>query len=328
MVVHYLFDGDLTDETTNGNDGTALGDVNLLDIGIMTVANDDANLLTDYNAVEVGIDGTLFAGKGQEYSVYFKAQYHSAYNEDWEEVIPTVSTLFGVSRERIPANWADEVGGQYTYDPCAEDVNNDPNCYGVTDPDPNWCDESLPIYGFGDTHGLAIFAWEPYNIIVDRFYMGEAAAAWEVDWVDVVHTYYEEEGEEGTLGIHTLWINGEPENVLTGEPWGEELGDPNVPDPCDDTVHIGMTLNGYPGEEGIPFLNGDVNEFRVYEIALSEAEILWLTTRDTTPVEYLLDELLEPNPNMNSTPYDANQIINFFDEATFAPQWMIEKLFE
>ena len=48
-------------------------------------------------------------------------------------------------------------------------------------------------------------------------------------------------------------------------------------------------------------------------------------TRNTTPVPVLVDDL-DPNPNLNDTPYAGDQIIDFLDYSEMANEWLVGPL--
>ncbi|MHC4254538.1 MAG: hypothetical protein ACYSUL_02825 [Planctomycetota bacterium] len=100
--------------------------------------------------------------------------------------------------------------------------------------------------------------------------------------------------------------------------------DPNIPEPELDTVMIGSSrCTECQDDVDIPNFEGTMDNIRVYNYVLSPEEILYLKYQ-SEDVMLPVDELA----NMDSTPYNGDQIINFFDQAEFAPQWQMEKLFE
>jgi hypothetical protein len=311
LVVEYLFSTNLNDTSGKGNHGIAINDVNVA-LGYLDLANDDGNLALDYNAVKVPIDPCLFSLDGSKAVTvsYILSQEAPA-------------TTFSVSRERIPSDWMWE-GDGYVYDPCAEDVNNDPNCYGNPAlADANWCDTSYPTYPYEDGSYLALFtngeeASEQQSM--DRWFFGSASV--ELDDNQGVHVIYVAtlEGEE------QLWINGLPLNVFTGEV--ASLSGASVEGPENDSVLIGMSYSPFPSEDGIPFMTGQMDDFKVYDYALSWEEIMYLETGTTTPVPFELDTELDPNPNLDDTVQDGNDIIHFLDHAKFGAEWGDTKPFE
>ncbi|MHC4152178.1 MAG: hypothetical protein ACYSSP_08775 [Planctomycetota bacterium] len=355
LVTEYLFTGNLNDSSGNLNHGTAVNDVNTAD-NYLVLLNDACDLLPDYNGVIAAVnDPCMFGGLDNSYSIAFDVQLfdvtRTVFDEEEEEDVTTTELLDSIivasARPWLPTNWAEssETGGGaagYIYDPCAEDVNNDPNCYGVTNPDPNWCDTSLHTYGYSEAHSLSIYArTSDDDYVVDRFYISEATAGvpstWDdprdlSEWVSIVHTY------DADANNTTIWANGLPDNpfnpassdfseYIANQEEGGAAADPNVPDADEDILTIGFSYNSvFPAEGGGNATLGNFNmdNFRVYDDVLTPAEIMYLTTGTTTPVPVEVD----PKVNFSSVLWDSNDIINFFDQAEFAPDWELESLFE
>ncbi|MHC5077225.1 MAG: LamG-like jellyroll fold domain-containing protein, partial [Planctomycetota bacterium] len=164
-------------------------------------------------------------------------------------------------------------------------------------------------------HHLALFTWGDVEV-VDRFYVGAAELeADTAEWHDVVHTY------DPVEEAHTIWIDGLPGNVFDAPT--ALYAPPEVSGAGNQSVLIGMTLGIYPPEDGALFMTGDMDDFMVYDYALSWEEIQYMQTGTTTPIPFDLDEWLDPSPNL-----DSDAIINFLDHAKFGDDWGKAKPFE
>jgi hypothetical protein len=168
-------------------------------------------------------------------------------------------------------------------------------------------------YTMGDTHALAIFAREgeeATEIVADRFWISEASA--EIEFGVPVSIAVVYDVEEATSIVYVDGIN-----VGT-------IVDPNVPDPCDDTVLIGGTLNwAFPGIDiEIANFNGEIDNFRIYDSALTLGEVMYLVTGSEDPIPMPVDE----QANIVVDGAFGENIINLPDYATFASDWMDEKL--
>jgi hypothetical protein len=76
---------------------------------------------------------------------------------------------------------------------------------------------------------------------------------------------------------------------------------------------IGSTRNAwFRDDEGTPNFEGTMDNIRVYDIVLSEEEVLWLKYYSEDPVFVPVIEL----PNL----YD-DDIINFLDHAKYGDDW-------
>jgi hypothetical protein len=196
----------------------------------------------------------------------------------------------------------------------------EPNCVegGLEEP---WDPEdpcSAPYY---ETWPLAI-----YSVVEGE--LSELAQA---------HYWYGSTGNEADLGVEhrvvyvynveeetgILYVDGESD-------WINEELYLDIPEPNEDTVLIGSTLNCHGPdewqEEPMGRFIGTLDNVRVYTYAFSDEEVLYYNgTTDPYPVP------VDPIANMYATgdpDADDGDIINFFDQATFAPQWMEENFFE
>jgi hypothetical protein len=189
--------------------------------------------------------------------------------------------------------------------------------YNPDDP----CDDR----GYPDTHSLQIFAGgeegEPAGSIqADRFWIA-ASVVEELDTAEphrVVHTYDAESGD------HILYVDAESGNVFsTGEdyPCGEL-----VPDPNDDTVLIGNSVNiFFPIGEGVSStFDGKLDNLQIYTYAWSEENVVY-DGGITDPFPVTADDT---GANLYDDGDFPDNIINFLDQAVFAPQWYAEKIFE
>jgi hypothetical protein len=99
------------------------------------------------------------------------------------------------------------------------------------------------------------------------------------------------------------------------------------PDPCGvQTQVIGWTVvnpDNLPDPWFMERFVGDIDNFRIYDYALDTEGIIGLLPSG----EFRVDDL-EPNPNIKSDGAFPANIIDFLDQATFAPQWYQEKIFE
>jgi hypothetical protein len=190
----------------------------------------------------------------------------------------------------------------------------EPNC-GGDDPAGEPWDSGDPCSApYLETHPMGMFTWDGEEYVVDRFYIGEAGSVGEAGVENtLVHTY-DADSEE-----HVMYVNGEADWTFDGNP--------EVPEPNEDTVLIGSTVNCiYPAEEGIGNLVGTVDNVRVWGYGFSLEEALYYSgITESYPVP------VDPDANFYATgdpDADDGDIINFLDEATFAPDWGKVKLFE
>ena len=142
--------------------------------------------------------------------------------------------------------------------------------------------------------------------------MGEAGMDADIEEENrVVHTY-DPESEE-----HILYVNGESDWVF--------YGNPEVPEPNEDTVLIGSTLNCiYPAEYGVDNMIGTVDNVRVYTYPFSYENMLYyngITDPFPVPVDPLANFYATGDPEL-----DDGDIIDFLDHAVIADQWLKQSL--
>jgi hypothetical protein len=120
-------------------------------------------------------------------------------------------------------------------------------------------------------------------------------------------------GYDAETGIRLTYLDGE---LLTGE-WAPELTEPL------DRYQtlIGETLDVDNGDSNP--LVGDINEVKIYG-DVNEAEIRFLGGEEAGIFEVPVNEVI----NMYIDGEFGSNIINFLDQAEFAPQWYKEELFE
>ncbi|MHC4292701.1 MAG: hypothetical protein ACYSTX_00270, partial [Planctomycetota bacterium] len=92
----------------------------------------------------------------------------------------------------------------------------------------------------------------------------------------------------------------------------------------EDTVLIGTSVNPYfPLGEGANNFSGKLDNLQIYTNAWSEENVVY-DGGTTDPFPVPVDELA----NMNVDGAFPANIIDFLDQAVFAPQWYQEKIFE
>jgi len=119
-------------------------------------------------------------------------------------------------------------------------------------------------------------------------------------------------------GLVTVYLDGTPGDAANY--------DPNIPvDSIDDVVRIGTSINALHMEdiESAAYV-GDINDIRIYDSALSHAEVLYLAgIADPTyfPNESPANLVPKVPPG---APFDANNvdIVNFRDYAVMANNWL------
>jgi hypothetical protein len=198
-----------------------------------------------------------------------------------------------------------------------------PNGFGGGEEQPYNPDDPCDDRIYSDTHSLAISMngeeGESFEeIVVDRWWIGASGVG--TDTVGVPHrvvaTYDAEEA------LHVIYVDGESGEAFSSEDW---YGCDLVPDPNDDTVLIGNTLNSFfPIGEGISTtFDGKLDNMQIYTYTWSEENVVY-DSGTTDPFPVPVDELA----NMNVDGAFPANIIDFLDQAVFAPQWYQEKIFE
>ena len=132
-------------------------------------------------------------------------------------------------------------------------------------------------------------------------------------------------GPEGSAtGLLTVYLDG----LATDDPANF---DPNIPGINDDVVRIGASVSTIHMEDIVAaYFFGDINDIRVYDIALTAAEVLWLGGVAEKTYFPLVDRttanLVPKDPP--GAPFDANNvdIINFRDYRVMAENWLDEIL--
>jgi len=139
-----------------------------------------------------------------------------------------------------------------------------------------------------DNHSMAIFVhhWnEPFwgEVIYDNFWVGASTAEdnpLDGEWHTVVVTYRAE--DEWV----TVYLDGVP-----GE--GSEMN-PTIPDIAADTVRIGGSLNDdFPYRDGVTDLDGAIDNVRIFNLALTGADVLRLPVLPTLPADVSGDGLVD-----------------------------------
>jgi len=179
-----------------------------------------------------------------------------------------------------------------------------------------WDPEDPCSAPYVDTYPLAIFSYifgeDPEEISAAHIYngsSGEEAAPGEEH--TAVYVYNAEEG----TGI--MYVDGT--NYWT------EIGYHEIPEPNEDTVLIGDTLNCFGPdewqEEPMGRFIGTLDNVRVYSYAFSEEELLYYNGT-TDPFNVPVDELA----NTYVDGAFGTNIINFLDYSTLATEWLVGPL--
>jgi hypothetical protein len=142
--------------------------------------------------------------------------------------------------------------------------------------------------GEPDNHSMSLFVhhWdEPYwgEVIYDNFWIGGAAAEddpLDGEWHTVVVTY------DADSEWFIVYLDG-----MAGE--GTEMN-PDIPDIAADTVRIGGSLNvGYPYEEGVSDLVGDIDNTRIFNFTLTQEDVHRLPAVPTGPADLNGDGIVD-----------------------------------
>ncbi|MHC4724613.1 MAG: hypothetical protein ACYS9V_10255 [Planctomycetota bacterium] len=197
----------------------------------------------------------------------------------------------------------------------------EPNCDDPCGVDQPWDPEDPCSAPYVDTWPLAIFSYiygeDPEEIAAAHIYNGSTGMEAEPG---VEHrAVYVYNAEEGT-GI--MYVD----NVTQ---WSD-IGYHDIPEPNEDTVLIGTTLNCFGPdewqEEPMGRFIGTLDNVRVYSYAFSDMERLYysgITEPYPVPVDPIANMYATGDPEA-----DDGDIINFFDHGEFAKQWMEENFFE
>jgi hypothetical protein len=149
-------------------------------------------------------------------------------------------------------------------------------------------------------------------------------------WHNVAATYDADGGTCPSDADPNICTPGQPTGLLTAYFDGVRTTDqahfdPNVPDITDEVVRIGSSISTIHMEDlGVGAFLGDINDIRIYDVVLSEAEVYYLggVTDPTYVANTSVANLVPKSPP--GGPYDANNpdIINFFDYEKLAQNWL------
>ncbi|MHC4499815.1 MAG: right-handed parallel beta-helix repeat-containing protein, partial [Planctomycetota bacterium] len=275
LLVWYTFDNPadgyagLSDSSGNAYHGNAINDVNV-HAGMLTLKNENIwptysqtkkDLWTypaDMNAVEIPLPSS-FDVWNNSYTIFIEARTHQdntglAYDDVWPIMYMSVS---------------------------------DPESGATCESETTWYQPYQVLIDMGLTGPGEWAAGADHACLGSSAQYGTVADA---NWHKIVWTY------DAGSGWHKCYVDVYGNGGF--EPWGEN-GEPyafaNDLDPCRPwKTLIGASYAasqniGVIAEEGTSFMTGDVNEFRIYDRALSSAEIEQLFGGEPEPRIYYVD---------------------------------------
>jgi len=287
LLVEYLFDTDANynDTSGNGNNGDASPTLTHVANGYLTIEN-----VGGYVDIPFGASNP-FHGPN-DFSIFINCRKSDA----------GTTALMTSTDPCLPTDWEEPNIDQTleTYCPMGL-ILNQSHSGGPSNPD------DITFY-------------------YDNWFVGGAEVATsEVggigSWHSVAVTYDADGGQDanGPTGLFTVYLNctkgAEPANF-----------DPNIPvDANYDVVRIGDGFNPLHSDDwGFGTHIGDFNTILIYDVALTEAEVYYLSGK--------VDPTYVPNPSLANVvpksppggPYDANNpdIVNFLDFNLLAENWL------
>jgi hypothetical protein len=178
--------------------------------------------------------------------------------------------------------------------------------------EPGYPDDcNIPTYSYHDSHSMAFFISYTELIAYCNVFVDCVTTEYVPDnfWHTVVKTYDRNSQE------HLIYLDG-----LPGE---SSFFNPEIPDANDDSILIGSCLSSdYPYYGYADNFEGDLDNVRIYNYPLSQAEAMYLTYKTTEPVSVSVDDAV--NIYVDG-PFGSN-IINFKDYSILADEWLQQKL--
>jgi hypothetical protein len=300
------------------------GDWLVTDFKVDPVAPSDANLTVKY----------LF---DTDFSDTSGNNYHGVPSSDFNSLNAfSGSEDFSIFIKYKSGSSADDVGMvlMTSADPCLPTSWEDPNF------------DALALY----YSPMMVYTWQnvgtkkaPDDVIsftYDNWYIGATDATVEQSggigsWHSVAATYDADAGICPGDADPNLCTPGQPTGLFTAYIDGQITDgpanfDPNIPeDSIDDVVRICSSHSALHMEDlGADFFVGDINEIRIYEQALTHAEVLYLSGI-YVPTYFPLTSpanLVPKDPP--GAPFDPNNvdIINFNDYVVISNNWLDEIL--
>jgi len=310
LVVEYLFDTDFSD--TSGNNYHGVGSAAFtptVSSGVMNVTSGGyVDVEGDFNSLNA------FSGS-KDYSIVI------TYKSDTQAQMALMTSV----------------------DPCMATTWDDPNID---------TEASFQYYSPLMLYVIQAHSGGPANpddltFVHDNFYKDGSNVAKTVQggigsWHSVAATYDADGGTCPPDADPNLCTPGQPTGLVTvyldGTPGDAANYDPNVPeDSVDDVVRICTSINTLHMEdiESAAYV-GDINDIRIYDSALSHAEVLWLAGRrdmtyfpNTSPANVApKDPGDSEDPNLGSGAFDPNNvdIVDLRDYGVMANNWLKEIL--